>query len=91
MVGFWSGKLGFTFDQMPHIGQLDGIHYAYGYIGHGVAIGSLLGHDVGQIIAGKRDTSLFKEIQHPRYFVSVFDRLFFPFVCAWYRFMDRIM
>jgi glycine/D-amino acid oxidase-like deaminating enzyme len=86
----WTGNLGFTFDQMPHIGEVDGVHYAYGFIGHGVAIGSLLGYEAGQIIAGERETSLFKEIKHPRYFFSVFDWLFFPFLCAWYRLMDRI-
>lgn len=86
----WTGTLGFTFDRMPHIGQLEGIHYAYGYMGHGVSVASQMGYEVGQIIAKKRDSSLFQEIKHPRYFVSVFDRIFFPAVCAWYRWMDKI-
>jgi glycine/D-amino acid oxidase-like deaminating enzyme len=86
----WTGTLGFTFDRMPHIGQLDGIHYVYGYMGHGVSVASQMGYEAGQIIAGKRESSLFMEIKHPRYFFSVFDRLFFPVVCAWYRLMDKI-
>jgi glycine/D-amino acid oxidase-like deaminating enzyme len=86
----WSGNLGLTFDRMPHIGCLDGIHYAYGYMGHGVSVASQMGYEAGQIISGKRDSSLFKEIKHPRYFISVFDRLYFPVVCAWFRLMDRI-
>ena len=85
----WSGDLGLTFDRMPHIGQMGGIHYALGFLGHGVAIASLMGCEAGQIIAGKRDTSLFKEIKHPRHFFSIFDRIFLPVVCAWYRLMDR--
>ena len=27
----WSGRLGLTFDLMPHIGRVDGVHYAMGY------------------------------------------------------------
>jgi len=86
----WTGTLGFTFDQMPHIGQLDGIFYAYGYMGHGVSVGSKMGYQVGQIITGQRDSSPFKDIKHPRYFFSIFDRVFFPIVCAWYRLMDMV-
>ena len=31
----WGGTLDFCFDTMPHAGELDGIHYALGYAGHG--------------------------------------------------------
>ena len=27
----WTGKLGITFDLMPHIGEKNGIYYAFGY------------------------------------------------------------
>jgi glycine/D-amino acid oxidase-like deaminating enzyme len=39
----WGGTLDFSFDQMPHLGQLDGIYYALGFAGHGVALGTHLG------------------------------------------------
>lgn len=48
----WGGKLGFTFDQLPHIGEHDGIHYAAGYMGSGVAMSVYLGHKVGLRILG---------------------------------------
>ena len=47
----WSGLVGFTFDQMPHLGQLGGITYALGYCGSGVAMGSRLGALAGQWLA----------------------------------------
>ncbi len=34
----WGGKLGVTFDLLPHIGQRDGVWYAMGYGGHGVPL-----------------------------------------------------
>src|SRR5207249_8475049 len=34
----WGGTVDFAFDIMPHSGQIDGIHFALGYAGHGVAM-----------------------------------------------------
>jgi len=39
----WGGTLDFTFDLMPHLGELDGVAYCLGYAGHGVAIATYLG------------------------------------------------
>ena len=43
----WTGKLGITFDLMPHIGREEGIHYAFGYGGHGLSIATYLGTEMG--------------------------------------------
>lgn len=48
----WGGKLGFTFDKLPHIGEADGVHYACGYLGSGVAMSVYLGHKLGQRMLG---------------------------------------
>ena len=34
----WGGTLDFAFDTLPHAGKLEGLHYALGYAGHGVAL-----------------------------------------------------
>ncbi|MBN1148185.1 MAG: FAD-binding oxidoreductase [Anaerolineales bacterium] len=86
----WSGRLGVSFDQMPHIGQIDGLYYAYGYSGQGVAAGSHMGKEVGELIAGIRQRSLFLEIKHPRTFLAPLDRLYLPFVSAWFKFLDWV-
>ncbi|WP_049659945.1 NAD(P)/FAD-dependent oxidoreductase [Bacillus sp. FJAT-27231] len=40
----WSGKVGFTREKVPYIGQLeDGTHFAFGYAGHGAAMSTLMG------------------------------------------------
>ena len=47
----WTGKLGITFDLMPHIGKTnEGIHYAFGYGGHGLSIATYLGTEIGLLL-----------------------------------------
>ena len=43
----WKGFVGFTFDFLPHMGEADGLHYAAGCQGAGVAMMSYLGHQIG--------------------------------------------
>ncbi len=48
----WGGTLGFTLDQLPHAGRHEGVAYAVGYGGHGVAYASWLGDQVGRAMLG---------------------------------------
>jgi glycine/D-amino acid oxidase-like deaminating enzyme len=48
----WSGQVAFARDQLPHAGALDGQHYALGYAGHGVALATWLGGEMGKALAG---------------------------------------
>jgi glycine/D-amino acid oxidase-like deaminating enzyme len=84
----WTGKLGISFDRLPHAGQIDGIWFANGYCGHGLANGSYLGYEIGQVMAGKRKDSLVMDLDFPRYFFANLDKLFIPPVSLWFRFMD---
>ena len=86
----WTGKLGLTFDLMPHIGRVDGVAYAYGFAGHGVSVASYLGKEAGEILAGKRATSLFAQIKHARYLFTPYDKLYLPIVSQWFRYLDRV-
>lgn len=86
----WSGCLGVTFDALPHIGRSDGIWYALGYCGHGVALSSLLADHVAHLIAGRRDTSVFMEIPHPTRFFYRRRPWFRPLLGAGLRLLDRI-
>jgi glycine/D-amino acid oxidase-like deaminating enzyme len=49
----WAGNVAFTRDRMPHAGRLDGVHYALGYAGHGVALSTWLGARMGDALAGR--------------------------------------
>ena len=48
----WGGSLDFTLDVMPHAGQLDGMHYAVGFAGHGVAAATYFGTKIAEAICG---------------------------------------
>jgi glycine/D-amino acid oxidase-like deaminating enzyme len=48
----WSGKVAYPIDHLPHAGRLDGVHYAMGYCGHGVALATYLGARMGELLAG---------------------------------------
>jgi glycine/D-amino acid oxidase-like deaminating enzyme len=48
----WCGFVAYTFDELMHIGRHEGVHYAMGYCGSGVGMGSYLGMRVGQQVLG---------------------------------------
>ena len=48
----WMGFVAYTFDELMHVGRHDGIHYAMGYCGSGVGMGSYLGMRIGQQVLG---------------------------------------
>jgi len=84
----WGGNVAFTRDQLPHAGKLDGMYFAGGYCGHGVAMATYLGELVARRMAGE-------PIDHP----LVADRFpaipfysgrpwFLPLVGAYYKVKD---
>jgi glycine/D-amino acid oxidase-like deaminating enzyme len=48
----WRGYTGFTFEQMPHVGQHQGQFFALGYSGSGVAMAPYLGMKVAYQVLG---------------------------------------
>jgi glycine/D-amino acid oxidase-like deaminating enzyme len=90
LTNSWTGRLGVTFDLMPHIGRIDGMWYALGYAGHGVGIATLVGTELGRLVTGKLDRSPYEEIPHPTRFYYRGQPWFLPFAARWYRFLDRI-
>jgi glycine/D-amino acid oxidase-like deaminating enzyme len=49
----WGGAVAFTRDQMPRAGRLDGLFYAGGYCGHGIAMATWLGDEIARRMAGE--------------------------------------
>lgn len=86
----WTGKLGITFDLMPHIGCVEGVHYAYGYAGHGVSVASYMGKEAGEWLAGKPMSNPFAQLNHARYPFTPYDQLYLPLVSTWYRALDLV-
>lgn len=46
----WGGRIAFTFDRLPHLGEHGGIHYALGYCGSGLALGTTFGLRMARIL-----------------------------------------
>jgi glycine/D-amino acid oxidase-like deaminating enzyme len=86
----WMGFVAYTFDKLPHIGCKDGIHFAMGYCGSGIAMASYLGMRLGQQILGKSEgRTAFDEItfeSRPYYFGRPW---FLSPTIAFYRWLDR--
>lgn len=87
----WGGTLGFTRDHMPHAGRQDGICYAMGYCGHGVALASWLGHHVGLALAGKGPWPPLAKLKFPVIPLYAGRPWFLPFAGAYYQIKDLLL
>jgi glycine/D-amino acid oxidase-like deaminating enzyme len=61
----WGGTLDFAFDVMPHAGKLDGMYFAVGFAGHGVAAATWMGAKLAATICGDPDDNPFTKISLP--------------------------
>jgi len=88
----WGGTVDFCFDTMPHAGQIDGIHYALGYAGHGVAMATYLGAKVAEKICGSNDEIPYAAIPFPGAPLGLYNGRpwFLPFAGAYYKVLDWI-
>ncbi len=86
----WGGTLGFTFDIYPHAGQMDGMWYAMGYAGHGVAMATFLGQQMADRIAGKGGYNPFEGMDFPTMPFYNGSPWFLPLAAIWYRFLDLV-
>jgi glycine/D-amino acid oxidase-like deaminating enzyme len=84
----WSGNVAFTRDQMPHAGRIDGVHYAAGYCGHGIAMATHLGDAIARRMLG--DSARHPLMDDPMPAIPLYRGRpwFLPFVGAYYKVMD---
>jgi len=89
----WGGTLDFAFDQMPHAGQLDGIYYALGFAGHGVALGTHLGVRMANaILDGTVQELPYNTYAFPTAPLGLYNGKpwFLPLIGLWHRILDWI-
>jgi glycine/D-amino acid oxidase-like deaminating enzyme len=88
----WGGTLDFCFDTMPHAGQMDGIYYALGYAGHGVAMATYLGAKIAEQISGGRSDNPYEDIPFPGAPLGLYNGWpwFLPFAGAYYKVLDWV-
>ena len=85
----WTGNVAFTFDHVPHMGVHEGVHYAVGCQGSGVAMATYLGHQLALKISGKGVAPCaFDGLPFPTRPMYGGDPWFLPVVGSYYRFRD---
>jgi len=87
----WTGNVAFSFDFMPHIGEHDGVHFAAGCQGSGVAMATWLGRHVARKIGGDLDRPFALDLaEFPTKPFYDGRPWFLPAVGNWYRLADTI-
>jgi len=87
----WSGLVAYTFDHVPHIGQMDGLFYAMGYCGSGVARASYFGRKLGHKMLGDGEgETAFDDLPFNSRPFYTGDPWFLPAVFFWHRMADRL-
>jgi glycine/D-amino acid oxidase-like deaminating enzyme len=86
----WSGRVAFTRDQMPHAGRIDGVYFAAGYCGHGVAMATYLGTLIARRMAGELFDHPFMDDRFAAIPFYNGTPWFLPFAGAYYRLRDLL-
>ncbi|MBL8103781.1 MAG: FAD-binding oxidoreductase [Anaerolineales bacterium] len=87
----WGGTLDFAFDQMTHVGEVDGMFYSLGYAGHGVAMGTHLGKTVAEaMVKGNIKEHPFAQFDFPSAPMGLYNGnpWFLPFAGIYYKVLD---
>lgn len=86
----WSGLIGYSFDDLPHLGtNEDGIHFACGYCGTGVTRSIYLGTKIAErVIDRQMGHTPFEETPLPSHPFQVIAPRMVPVVERWYRLKD---
>jgi len=85
----WTGKLGFTWNRCPHIGRHNGIYYALGYCGHGVALATYLGEKLAEMVQHKGAKTVFAELPLRAIPFYTVNQWFLPFLSFYFSMLDR--
>ena len=86
----WGGKVAFTRDLMPHAGRVNGIYFAGGYCGHGVALATAFGDLIARRMAGADVVNPLFEVECPPIPFYRGNPWFLPLVGAYYKVQDWI-
>ncbi|MGH3184439.1 MAG: NAD(P)/FAD-dependent oxidoreductase [Streptosporangiaceae bacterium] len=87
----WTGNVAFTLDGLPHMGLRDGMHYALGCNGSGVAMMTYLGWQTARSITGAaNERSAFDTEEFPDHRLYSGNPWLLPAIGSWYRFRDGL-
>jgi glycine/D-amino acid oxidase-like deaminating enzyme len=85
----WTGNVAFTMDELPHMGQHEGLYFALGCNGSGIAMMSYLGRETARKALGKSNRRIaFDQPDFPTHPLYRGNPWFLPLVGAWFRSAD---
>ena len=88
----WTGNTGFSFNQTPHVGHHNGLHYAMGYSGSGTVMAPYLGAKAGyQAMDDPRGNTVYSQTRLKRHWAHPTEQPhFLKAANLWYRtWVDR--
>lgn len=86
----WDGQIGYTWDEIPHIGcTASGIHYALGYCGTGVSRATYFGTKIAlKVLDRPEGRTSFDDLTFPAFPAHSIAKRAVPIVESWYRLRD---
>jgi glycine/D-amino acid oxidase-like deaminating enzyme len=87
----WTGNTAFTLDALPHMGESEGMHYALGCNGSGIAMMTYLGYQTARKIARAANYACaFDGADFPDHPLYTGNPWFLPLIGSYYRLRDRV-
>lgn len=87
----WSGMVAYTFDHIPHIGQIDGLYYAMGYCGSGVGRSNYFGQKIAHKLLGDENgKTAFDDFPFKTRPFYTGTPWFLPVILRWHSFADSM-
>lgn len=84
----WGGLVDMTADRLPRAGEHEGIFYSMGYSGHGTQMSTHMGVVMAEVMSGKPEANIWRELEWPAIPGHFGPPWFLPFVGAYYRLQD---
>ncbi|MCZ0812365.1 FAD-binding oxidoreductase [Roseovarius sp. EGI FJ00037] len=86
----WNGHVAFTFDFIPHLGEHEGVHFALGCQGSGVAMQTWMGYQTARMMLRGNSESAFAEGRFPTFPGYRGNPWVLPLILMWFRLRDQI-
>jgi glycine/D-amino acid oxidase-like deaminating enzyme len=85
----WGGYVAITFDRLPHFGRVNGVAYATGCNGTGIAVATWFGERAAAWLVGEEPPPAFAHLKFPTIPMHRLRSAYLPGVGWWMRTRDR--
>jgi glycine/D-amino acid oxidase-like deaminating enzyme len=85
----WGGDVAITWGRLPHAGRIDGVAFATGCNGTGVALATWFGMRMAAWMSGEEDAPVFSQLRFPPIPLYPLRGAYLPLVGQWFRLRDR--